>query len=75
MNKIVKEHYPAANLPRELRDGLEPQQLVTVTVTVEDHVPENPLTLDEIFALRRPPFRSTEEIDAELRRQRDEWDD
>lgn len=75
MNKIVKEHYPAAKLPLELRGGLEPQQLVTVTVTVEDEAPEKALTLDEIFALRQPPFRSVEEIDAELRRQRDEWDD
>lgn len=75
MNKIVREHYLAAKLPPELRDGLEPQQLVTVTVTIEDNASEAPLTLDEIFALRQPPFRSNEEIDAELRRQRDEWDD
>jgi hypothetical protein len=33
------------------------------------------MTLEEIFALRRPPFRTVEEIDSDLRRQRDEWDD
>jgi hypothetical protein len=33
------------------------------------------MSVEEIFALRQPPFRTPEEIDAELRRQRDEWDD
>jgi hypothetical protein len=32
------------------------------------------MTLEEIFALRRPPFRTAEEIDEDLRRQRDEWE-
>ncbi|HEY5225874.1 MAG TPA: hypothetical protein VIJ06_03705 [Methylovirgula sp.] len=35
MNKIVKEHYPAAKLPEDLREGLDPAQEVRVTVTVE----------------------------------------
>jgi hypothetical protein len=75
MNEIIKEHYPAAKLPPDLRDGIEPQQLVTVTVTVEETPPARVLTLDEIFAMREPPFRSIEEINDELRRQRDEWDE
>jgi hypothetical protein len=33
------------------------------------------MTLEEIFALRQPPFRTAQEIDRDLRRQRDEWDD
>jgi hypothetical protein len=60
VNKIVKEHYPASKLPIELREGLDPHEWLTV---------------DEIFALRQPPFRSGQEIDDELRRQRDEWDE
>jgi hypothetical protein len=75
MNKIVKEHYPAAKLPEDLREGLDLEKTVKVTVTVEDEMPETALSLDEIFALRRPPFRSLEEINDELRRQRDEWDE
>jgi hypothetical protein len=77
MNKIVrKEEYPAANLPADLREGIDPQARVTVTVTVEElKRPERSLTLDELFALRRPPFRTTEDIDSDIRRQRDEWDD
>lgn len=85
MNRIIKEHYPAAKLPEDLREGLDPTQEVRVTVEVaqskEDagpawaQEPHRVLSLDEIFALRRPPYRSGEEIDAEIRRQRDEWDD
>jgi hypothetical protein len=75
MNRIVKEHYPVSKLPEELREGLDPQQMVTVTVLVEEAPPEKVPTLEELFALRRPPFRSGQEIDDELRRQRDEWDD
>ena len=73
MNKIIRENYPASKLPEELREGIDPTCTVTVTVTQEER-PEHVLTLEEIFALRRPPFKSEEEIDAEIRRLRDEWD-
>jgi len=73
MNKIVREHYPVSKLPEDLREGVDPD--ATVTVTVEDlKRPERVMTLDEIFALRRPPYRSAEEIVSDVRRQRDEWD-
>ena len=76
MNKIIREHYPASKLPEDLREGVDPKSVVTVTVTVETlQRPEHVMSLDEIFAARRPPFRSAEEIDADIRRQRDEWDD
>ena len=75
MNKIVKEHYPAANLPEDLREGLDPQQRVTVTIATEDAKSEKPLSLSELFAMRQPPYRSLQEILDSLRHQRDEWDD
>ena len=76
MNKIVREHYPAAKLPEDLREGVDPQSTVTVTVDVEEMTPRRRrLSLDDIFALRRPPYRSKEEIDADIRRDRDAWDD
>jgi len=75
MNRIVKEHYPVSKLPPELREGFDSDQVVTVTVSVEEAPPKNVPTLEELFALRQPPFRSDEDIDDELRRQRDEWDD
>ncbi len=75
MNRIVKEHYPVANLPEDLRHGLDLAQLVTIIVSVEsEQPPRRVLSLEEIFALRKPPFRSGEEIDDSVRRQRDEWD-
>jgi hypothetical protein len=75
MNKIVREHYPASKLPDDLRAGIDPQRHVTVTVEEEWARPDEVMTLEEIFAMRKPPFRSVDEIDAEIRRSRDEWDD
>lgn len=75
MNKIVREHYPASQLPEELRPSDDPNAKVTVIIEEEERRPEHVLSLEEIWALRRPPFRTKEEIDAEIRRQRDEWDD
>ena len=75
MNRIVKEHYPASRLPEDLREGVDPTAIVTITIVEEQGRQESTVTLEEIFALRQPPFRTAEEIDADLRRQRDEWDD
>jgi hypothetical protein len=75
MNKVVREHYPADLLPEELRRDFQPGAHVTITISAEEEEPHETLSLDELFALRKPPFRSGEEIDRELRRQRDEWDD
>jgi hypothetical protein len=75
MNSIIKSNYPASKLPEDLRAGVDPASTVTVTVTVEEQRPARIRSLDEIFASRQPPFRSAKEIDAEIRRERDEWDD
>jgi hypothetical protein len=75
MNRITREHYPASKLPEDLRAGVDPSSTVTVTIVEEEKRPKKVMTLDEIFALRRPPFRTAEEIDDDLRKQRDEWDD
>jgi hypothetical protein len=75
MNRVIREHYPASKLPEDLRAGVDPSSTVTVTIVEEEKRPEKLMTLEEIFALRRPPFRTAEEIDEDLRRQRDEWDD
>jgi len=75
MNRIIRTHYPASRLPDDLREGVDPDATVTVTVTQEEKAPERVMTLEEIFAARRPPFRTAEEIDADIRRHRDEWDD
>ena len=75
MNRIVKEHYPASKLPEDLRAGMDPASTVTVTIVEEERPPEKVMSLDEIFSQRGFRRRSAAEIDADLRRQRDEWDD
>jgi hypothetical protein len=75
MNRIVKEHYPASKLPEDLRAGVDPTATVTVTIVEEEKRPEKVMSLEEIWALRAPPFRTAQEIDDDLRRDRDEWDD
>ena len=74
MNKVVREHYPASRLPEDLRGRIDADRTVTVTVVEEEPV-EPAMTLEELFALRRPPFLSAAEIDDHIRQLRDEWDD
>lgn len=74
MNKIIREHYPASQLPEELRPNENPNARVTVIIE-EEQEPDRVLSLEEIWAMRERPFRTKEEIDNEIRRQRDEWDD
>lgn len=75
MNRITREHYPASKLPEDLRDGMDPSSTVTVTVVEEEKRPEKVMSLEEIFSLKGFRRRSAEEIDEDLRRQRDEWND
>lgn len=79
MNKIVKEHYPAAKLPVELREGIDTSALVTVIVQEEDAL-RTPPTREELLELldraRRDAKGVTlEEAVARVRTLRDEWDD
>jgi hypothetical protein len=75
MNRIIRENYPASKLPEDLRAGVDPTSTVTVTIVEEEKRPEKVMSLEEIWALRAPPFRTAQEIDDDLRRQRDEWND
>ena len=79
MNRIVRENYPAAKLPEDLRPNDDPEARVVVTVETREataeHSPERRVTLEEIWARRQPPFRTQEEIDAQIRADRDAWDD
>jgi hypothetical protein len=74
MNKIIRQNYPASKLPEDLREGIDPSTRVTVTV-VEDTPPHRPMSLEEIFASRRPPYRPADDIVANMRQLRDDWDD
>jgi hypothetical protein len=75
MNRIIRENYPASKLPEDLRAGVDPTSTVTVTIVEEEKRPEKVMSLEEIWAPRAPPFRTAQEIDDDLRRQRDEWND
>lgn len=74
MNKIVREHYPAAQLPQDLRPSNDPNARVTVIIE-EEKRPAQIMTLDEIFSQKGFRRRTKQEIDADIRRQRDEWDE
>jgi hypothetical protein len=75
MNRIIRENYPASKLPEDLRAGVDPSSTVTVTIVEEERRPEEVMSLEEIFSLKGFRRRSAAEIDDDLRRQRDEWDD
>ncbi|WJH41843.1 hypothetical protein N7E02_16505 [Aliirhizobium terrae] len=47
MNKIVREHYPVANLPEDLREGLADGATVRIVVEVE----EKPVDFDALLSL------------------------
>lgn len=74
MNKIVRENYPASKLPEDLRPTADPDASVTVIIE-EEKRPETVMTLEEIFSLTGFRRRTAAEIDADLRRQREEWND
>jgi len=74
MNKITRQNYPASKLPSDLREGIDPGASVTVTIESAEAPPHKVMTLEEIFAARRPPFRSAEDIDAEIRESRQGWE-
>lgn len=73
MNKVVREHYPAARLPEELRAGIDPNASVTITVEIEER-PGKVMSLEEMFALRHDVYASQQEVDDHVRALRGEWD-
>ena len=80
MNKIVREHYPAAKLPDDLRGelGLDAE----VTVTVEQREVQRDLVRDaareaaivELLAHRGELAPARSDAAARVRGLRDEWD-
>jgi hypothetical protein len=74
MNKIVREHYPVAKLPEDLREGLDPSGTAAVTITPEPAVARKRSALDivrEYRAKHLPRYRSDQEIVDLVRRIRD----
>ncbi|MDO8876720.1 MAG: hypothetical protein Q8M24_23085 [Pseudolabrys sp.] len=74
MNKITREHYPASKLPEDLRPSGNPNASVTITIE-EEQSPAKVMTLEEIFSIGGFRRRTAAEIDADLKKLREEWDD
>ena len=75
MNRIVRENYPVADLPADLREGFAADAIVRVMIEPVLPPMARVLSIEELFAMRRPPYKTTEQISDEVRRMRDEWDD
>lgn len=76
MNRIVKKHYPASQLPKDLRDGLDPSSQVRITIEEERANPTSEeLTALLLEARKKARGITTEEAVARIRELRDEWDD
>lgn len=77
MNRLVREHYPVSKLPEDLREGFEAGANVRVTVDAAEPAQVSQISaksLQDLLAIRRPPFLSADQIDAHVRKLRDEWD-
>ena len=77
MNKIVKEHYPASQLPKELRGSILPG--ASVKVTIEEEPVGKTANVHELVALAREAQENArgttiEEAVGRIRKLRDEWD-
>ncbi|MEI2385710.1 hypothetical protein [Breoghania sp. JC706] len=80
MNRIVKEHYPVEKLPEDLREGLAPGTMVSVTLETEASAAtprsvEDLLQLTEVVRRTLPRRVSGKDAAQRIRDLRDEWDD
>jgi len=74
MNRVVKEHYPAENLPDDLREGISGDR---VTVTVVSELAEasaRPRAKRGLFGAAKERATSISEAVERIRSLRDEWD-
>ena len=75
MSRIVRENYPVAELPADLRAEFPRDATVRLIIEPVELPPERVLSLDKLWAMRRGPFKTSDELAEEVRRMRDEWDD
>jgi hypothetical protein len=77
MNRIVRNHVPARDLPENLRADIAPDALVTVTIEEERKSPGMAELLSmlegEAMSREREPI-SIEEAVRRVRALRDEWE-
>lgn len=75
MNKFVRERYPIADLPADLREGLDTSKDAEVTVVEIDDPPKRAWTLEELRTLIDTIPPTDDDPVERIRKLRDEWDD
>jgi hypothetical protein len=75
MNKIVRERYPASQLPDDLRVGLDSKAHVRVTIEQESPVSEDASRLRAMLVAARRASPADDDPVSRIRKLRDEWDD
>ncbi len=74
MNRIVRENYPVADLPEDLREGFALDAQVTVTITgMPETIVKGP-RLGASMKLLSPPWLTSEEINAQIDELREDRD-
>ena len=71
MTKIVRDHYPAAKLPDDLRGAIDPKVSVRVVVETEEH--RKVSAFSDLVGSGRGVYKSPEEALDTVRRLREEW--
>ena len=77
MNKIVREHYPVAKLPKDLRAELGLAQTVTLVIETNDEDSRSvarAAAIAELLEHRRNLKPSDSDSVERVRKLRDEWD-
>lgn len=79
MNKIIRDNYPAADLPADLREGLTADEMVRVTIEPKPPSDENATMkrrqlLAELYGQAKPSFSDLNEIADHIRAIRQAWD-
>jgi hypothetical protein len=72
MSTIITRHYPASRLPEDLREGINPSSLVTVTITQRRISPLQTCADPSEIAGFPERANPTQEVDIELRGGSDE---
>jgi hypothetical protein len=76
MNTIITRHYPASKLPEDLREGIDPSSLVTVTIVQRNIAPSEAVAdanRDEIAD--QPVVHANEEANIDMDRRGAERDE
>jgi hypothetical protein len=75
MNTIITRHYPASKLPEDLREGINPSSLVTVTIIQRRTSPPQATAVPDEISGTREHANPTKEIGVEIRGGSDDRDE